>query len=69
MSFATVKSDPYKAGLKPQRGRKRHLWTPDQWAELVRRARNDVGKFDPHLWPISDGCVDLIRQFNESLTQ
>lgn len=67
MGFPTVKSDPWKAKAWRVRGRRRHLWSDAQWKELVKRADRDrfiVGRKNP----ISDGCLELIREFNGGLT-
>lgn len=67
MGFATVKSDPYKAGLRPRRSRSRRrpLWSARQWRALCRQAWVDDRTFNRNEYPLSDRCVDMIRQFNE----
>lgn len=65
MSFPTVKSDPWKKGLKAKRKR-RTLWSPDQWKKLVEAAKNDTGWDSPALetYRIGPAVFALIRDFN-----
>jgi len=42
VSYATVKSDPWKKGLQVRRKRT-GLWTAKQWSLLVATAQSEVG--------------------------
>lgn len=66
MGYAPVKSDPWKARLRRRRQRV-VLWSAACWRELCEQALRDVGTFDRDEYPISPKCLDLIREFNESL--
>jgi len=64
MGFPTVKSDPWKK--KPRKSRAT-LWNSKWWKELCERAKRDIGTFDRRKYPISDACVELIRDFNRRI--
>lgn len=60
MPFATVKSNPYKAGLKVNRKRS-CLWPDKFWQELVEQAKRD----DPERF--SNACFEMICDINARL--
>jgi len=60
MGFPTVKSDPYKKGLKPRR--KHLLWSEWFWKQLVAQAKRDFWSRD-----VSPACVKMISDMNDLL--
>jgi hypothetical protein len=66
MSFPTVKSDPWKKGIRPRIGFR--LWSTQFWKRLCERARDDQF-FKPKDEPrwVSPECVLMIADMNRLL--
>jgi hypothetical protein len=66
MTFATVKSNPYKKGLRPRRIHK--LWPGRFWKRLCEQAKDDQSFRPRHAtrW-MSSECRRLIQEINEEL--
>lgn len=67
MSYPTVKSDPWKKGVRPKR-RRRGLWSAEQWKRLAKAAKGECGFRwpQPHLrdYRVGPACLALITEFN-----
>jgi hypothetical protein len=59
MPFPTVKSDPWKKGVRKPRCRFL-LWPDKFWKQLVQQAMDDRLIWDG----ISPACLELIREMN-----
>lgn len=69
MGYAPVKSDPWKAKLKPRR-RTFMLWPDSFWKRLVERAKDECALHagQPHSCAtVSPSCVEMIREVNQLL--
>ncbi len=65
MTFAPVKSDPWKKG-KRRRIKRGELWSAEFWKRLVKQAEKDMRDDAPSRW-ISPACVEMIVGMNQLL--
>jgi hypothetical protein len=73
MSYPTVRSDPYKKGIKKRRRRKCYLWPEEWWKKLCKMAIfeagpvTESGKYRVSKVKIKPLCNAMIADFNAML--
>jgi hypothetical protein len=70
MGFPTVKSCPYKKGIR-KKPAKRGLWTESQWKEILRVHKESLSEVGPKLHKnliglpfIPFAVLELIKRYN-----